>query len=89
MEHKVLGAGSFGKVFLAKSIADSNFVVAIKAIQKKKMKDDIGQIREEIRILQTLDHPNIIRYYETFENNNFMYLVMEYCPGGELFDVIS
>ena len=89
VEQKVLGAGSFGKVFLAKSIADSDFVVAIKAIQKKKMKEDIGQIREEISILQALDHPNIIRYHETFENDNYMYLVMEYCPGGELFDVIS
>ena len=42
-----------------------------------------------MRILQTLDHPNIIRYYETYESDKFMYLVMEYCPGGELFDVIT
>jgi calcium-dependent protein kinase len=53
------------------------------------MGDDIYMVREEIKILQTLDHPNIIKYYETFENNRYMYLVMEYCPGGELFDLIA
>ena len=38
-------------------------------------------IKEEIKILQTLDHPNIVKYYETFESEHYMYLVMEYCSG--------
>ena len=46
-------------------------------------------IKEEIKILQTLDHPNIVKYYETFESDNYMYLVMEYCSGLELFEKIS
>ena len=37
-----------------------------------------------MRILCELDHPNIVKYYETFEDAKFLYLVMEYCPGGEL-----
>lgn len=46
-------------------------------------------IREEIKILSTVDHPNIVRYYETYEDLKYLYLVMEYCPGGELFDIFS
>ena len=40
-------------------------------------------------ILTTLDHPNIVKYYETYDDSKYMYLVMEYCQGGELFDKIA
>jgi calcium-dependent protein kinase len=36
-----------------------------------------------------LDHPNIVKYYETYDDDNYIYMVMEYCSGGELFDLIS
>ena len=88
IEPHCLGTGSFGKVFLASAVADKDFEVAIKAIPKKKI-PDLSQIRQEVSTLQTLDHPNIIKYYETYENQQFIYVVMEYCPGGELFDVIA
>lgn len=39
--------------------------------------------------LKKLDSPNIVKYYETYEDEEYVYLVMEYCPGGELFDLIS
>jgi calcium-dependent protein kinase len=42
-----------------------------------------------VRILTKLDHPNIVKYYETYEDIKYMYLVMEYCPGGELFKRIT
>lgn len=35
--------------------------------------------------MKELDHPNVIKMYETFENNDYVYLVMEVCNGGELF----
>lgn len=38
--------------------------------------------------MKTLDHPNIIKLYETFEDSRNIYLVMELCEGGELFDAI-
>ena len=89
IETNILGSGAFGKVFLATSVEDKEFKVAIKVISKKKIGDDLDQLLDEINILKSLDHPNIVKYYETFENEKYMYIVMEYCPGGELFDVIS
>ena len=40
-------------------------------------------------ILQTLDHPNIVKYYETYDDVKYIYLVMELCSGGELLDKVS
>lgn len=42
-----------------------------------------------MEILTRLDHPYIVKYYETYDDEKYMYLVMEYCPGGELFDKIA
>jgi len=46
------------------------------------------RMRYEIDILKNLDHPNIIKFYEVFEDKKHIYLVTEYCDGGELFDEI-
>jgi calcium-dependent protein kinase len=86
---EVLGSGNFGKVFLAHNNLHPDHKVAIKTIPKHKLGDAISLIREEIRILQLLDHPNIIKYFETYESQKYMYLVMEYCGGGELFERIT
>lgn len=87
---KILGAGAFGKVFLSRNKADQSLEVAIKLFNKSKLKrDSVSRIREEVKILTTLDHPNIVKYYQTYEDTKYMYLVMEYCPGGELFDKIA
>ena len=39
-----------------------------------------------MKILKKLDHPNIIKYFEKYENQSFIYIVTELCPGGELFE---
>jgi calcium-dependent protein kinase len=41
-----------------------------------------------VKILQTLDHPNILKLYEYFEDEKNVYLITELCSGGELFDKI-
>jgi len=43
----------------------------------------------EIGALKKLDHPNIIKIFETFESDTHFYIVSEYCEGGELFDVLD
>lgn len=61
--------------------------VAVKAIAKKRLdRDMIYMIKDEMKVLNALDHPNIIKYYEDFENERYIYLVMEYAEGGTLFD---
>ena len=44
---------------------------------------------EEINILYKLDHPNIVNYFETYDDKKYLYLVMEYVKGMEMFDKIS
>ena len=85
----VLGSGNFGKVFLAFHHINSDFKVAVKTMQKKKIGDNLAKLKEEIKILAKLDHPNICKYYETYESPKHVYLIMEYCGGGDLFDKIT
>ena len=87
IDKKLLGAGHFGKVYKGTNKADPSIAVAIKVIDKRNLKnEDLAMIMTEIGILQELDHPNIVRYMETFEEPRFIYIVMESCSGGELFD---
>ena len=62
---------------------------AVKIMKKNKIqKSEWTRLRYEIDILKNLDHPNILRLYETFEDSGSIYLVTELCEGGELFDEI-
>lgn len=85
-----LGEGSFGKVFKARNKEDSSHVLAIKVIKKYGMapKDILG-LQREVSIMQQVDHPNIVRYYETYDDYKYIYLCMELCQGGELFEKIT
>ena len=58
-------------------------------MNKSKLKDQLEAIQEEVSILTKLDHPNIVKYYETYIDNKYIYLVMEYIDGGELFEKIA
>jgi len=53
------------------------------------MKKDLYLLKRELQILRKLDHPNIIKFYETYQDERYFYLVMEYCSGGELLDRIA
>ena len=63
---------------------------AVKIINKKYIaEEDKLKLIKEIDILKQLDHPNIIKLYEFFQDEKRYFLVTEYCSGGELFDKIS
>merc|ERR1719460_188504 len=81
-----LGKGSYGTVCQGTN-KKTNAVRAIKTIPKKGM-PDIARFAQEIEVMQVLDHPNIVKLYETYEDSKNVYLVMECCTGGELFDRI-
>eukprot|EP00405_Crypthecodinium_cohnii_P051280 CAMPEP_0206595828 /NCGR_PEP_ID=MMETSP0325_2-20121206/43211_1 /ASSEMBLY_ACC=CAM_ASM_000347 /TAXON_ID=2866 /ORGANISM="Crypthecodinium cohnii, Strain Seligo" /LENGTH=506 /DNA_ID=CAMNT_0054106573 /DNA_START=95 /DNA_END=1615 /DNA_ORIENTATION=+ len=86
MDKKKLGEGSYGSVCKAKS-KHTGSIRAVKTISKAMMKN-IERFKQEIAIMKMMDHPNIIKLYESFEDHRNIYLVMELAIGGELFDKI-
>ena len=86
---KVLGTGQFGRVFKTCRTNDKTAEVAIKVLDKHKLEEHLEQVIEEVRILNRLDHPNIVNYFETYDDKKYLYLVMEYVKGMELFEKIT
>ncbi|RHY51570.1 hypothetical protein DYB34_000546 [Aphanomyces astaci] len=86
VEKKELGHGHYGTVRIGTHKV-SGAKVAIKTIPKVKVSRP-ETLRREIEILRTVDHPNIIKLFEVFEDTRHLHLVTELCTGGELFDRI-
>ena len=86
---KTIGEGTFGKVKLSVHLLTNEYV-AIKILEKSRItdKEELERVEKEINYLKLFDHPNIIQIYEVIENVHSFYIVMEYVPGGELFNYI-
>lgn len=82
----LLGKGSYGKVHLG-YLKGTNVQRAIKIIEKSKVRN-VERFKLEVEIMMKLDHPNVLRLYDYFEDKINVYLVLELCSGGELFDRI-
>jgi calcium/calmodulin-dependent protein kinase I len=86
---QLLGEGAFSKVYLAESKSDAGGLAAVKIIDKEELckeEDKMFLVDKEIEIMSQLDHPNIVRLFEVYENRKEVCLVMELAKGGELFD---
>jgi len=84
-----LGNGKFGLVRLGIH-KKTGRKVAVKIMSKKDMTNqDLELVRTEIEILKICQHPNIIRIYDVFENVDFIYIIMEFCSGGDLFSYLE
>ncbi len=81
-----LGKGSYGRVHLG-ILKGTNLKRAIKIINKTKVRN-VKRFKIEVEIMMRLDHPNILRLIDYYEDQKFVYLVLELCSGGELFDRI-
>lgn len=67
----------------------SGKVLCMRIIKRDSLnEDELNRYKRQIEILKLVNHPNIIRIQESFEDEINMYLVTEYCSGGELFDKI-
>lgn len=86
----IIGSGSFGDVRICKKKdLSSNKLFTVKSIYKLDLKEShLNTLMNEVRILSKLDHPNIVKLYETYQDSKFLHLVMEYCDGGDLFEKI-
>mmetsp|Transcript_131046 Transcript_131046/g.326935 ORF Transcript_131046/g.326935 Transcript_131046/m.326935 type:complete len:658 (-) Transcript_131046:287-2260(-) len=82
-----LGVGGFGKVFVAEDKEVKGRKVAIKKIVAT-CKEKKAAFEKEVGLMKELDHPNICKILETYENGRVLWVVMEYCEGGEVFERI-
>ncbi|KAH7544986.1 CBL-interacting serine/threonine-protein kinase 12 [Ziziphus jujuba] len=87
---KLLGHGTFAKVYHARSIKTGENV-AIKVIDKEKILKSglIAHIKREISILRRVRHPNIVQLFEVMATKAKIYFVMEFVRGGELFNKVA
>ena len=87
---KLIGKGAYGEVYLTK-VKGSNKYYATKKYQREQIEKS-GQmkyLKNEISILKSLNHPNIVKLIEIKKTKNHYYIVMEYCNGGELFKALE
>ncbi|RIA92619.1 kinase-like domain-containing protein [Glomus cerebriforme] len=88
---KTIGAGAFSEVKLSIDLNGCK-KVAVKMIAMKGIEDSErlkASVLREVEILKYIDHPNIVRLLDTVEISTHLCLVLEYIPGGELFDYVN
>ena len=87
---KELGSGSYGHVFLAQhKITQVKY--AIKAIDKRSAVNiqEMPYFIREIDIMYRVHHPNVVKLFGHFEDNNYCYFIMEYMPGGNIYSIVQ
>jgi len=87
---KLIGKGDVGKVYLVKE-KKSGRLYAMKVLSKKEMikRNKIKRALAEQEILATSNHPFIVTLYHSFQSEDYLYLCMEYCSGGEFFRALQ
>ena len=88
VKERILGKGSFGTVFLIRQKIDDHSggrdeLCVLKEIRISD-EEQRSAARREGRLLSQLNHPHIIRYLDSFEAQDNLCLVMEFCPGGDV-----
>ena len=86
----VIGKGSYAKVCLVKK-NDSDKTYAMKILKKKHIekKKQEAHIMTERNVLVEVDHPFVIKMYASFQSPEKLFFILEFCPGGELFGLLS
>ncbi|KAF9429082.1 serine/threonine protein kinase, AGC, partial [Entomortierella beljakovae] len=87
---RLLGKGDVGKVYLVRQKESDRFY-AMKVLSKKEMikRNKIKRAFAEQEILATSNHPFIVTLYHSFQSEDYLYLCMEYCMGGEFFRALQ
>ncbi|XP_010066827.2 STE20-like serine/threonine-protein kinase isoform X1 [Eucalyptus grandis] len=83
-----LGKGSYGAVYKARDRRTSE-LVAIKVISLCEGEEGYEEIRGEIEMLQQCNHPNVVRYLGSYQGEEYLWIVMEYCGGGSVADLMN
>lgn len=87
---KMLGKGDVGKVYLVRE-KKTEKLFAMKVLSKKEMikRNKVKRVMAEQEILSTSNHPFIVTLYHSFQSDDYLYLCMEYCMGGEFFRALQ
>ena len=86
---ETIGSGYSGKVRKVFLKANPSKEFVVKSISKDNLSlRQMNNLVKEVKLLSRLDHPNIIKYYETYDDEEEFHIVMTYCTGGELFDYL-
>ena len=87
---KCLGKGAFGEVYLTKKTGETKYY-ATKKYDRDKIEntDAMKYLKNEITILQSLKHPNIVKFEDIKKTKKHYYIVMDYCNGGELSEALE
>ncbi|SJX65172.1 probable ser/thr protein kinase [Sporisorium reilianum f. sp. reilianum] len=87
---KMLGKGDVGKVYLVRE-KKTDKLFAMKVLSKKEMikRNKIKRVMAEQEILAASNHPFIVTLYHSFQSEDYLYLCMEYCMGGEFFRALQ
>jgi calcium-dependent protein kinase len=83
------GSGAFAQVRKVTN-RKTKAVRAMKLVEKKKLatEEEKTKFLTEIQILKSLDHPNVLKIFEFYQDKKNYYIIIELCSGGELFDKI-
>ncbi|EIE21693.1 serine/threonine protein kinase 19 [Coccomyxa subellipsoidea C-169] len=86
---KLIGRGAFGEVWLCRE-QKTGKTVALKKLKKSEMlrRGQVDHVKAERNVLAEVDHPFIVRLYYSFQDEEFLYLVMEYLPGGDVMTLL-
>ena len=86
---KVIGKGAFGEVRLVQK-SDTGHVYAMKALRKREIvaKDQVAHVKAERDMLVVADQQWVVKMYYSFQDEEMLYLVMEFLPGGDLMSLL-
>lgn len=86
---KIIGKGAFGEVKLVSRKTDGK-IYALKSLVKTEMfkKDQLAHVRAERDILAESDSPWVVKLHTTFQDSTYLYMLMEFLPGGDLMTML-
>ena len=86
---KYLGKGGYGRVLQVKNKSNNKYYALKEIIIQDEMKDKLNNIKKESEILSKFNSKNIVKYYDSFLDKDKFYILMEYCSGQSLRDLIN